>query len=79
MPRYSFSARRADGRLVADIREGLEYAHVDEARAEVERAKVEVLGKLSGTGTPSSAIASGVLEVADETGNVVARVPSKRV
>ena len=76
MPRYFFNARKADGRLVED-QEGLEYAHVDEARTEVERAKVETLGKLLGTGVPPSAIPSGVVEVADESGAVVARVPSK--
>ena len=74
MPRFFFNARGADGEVIQD-QEGVEYADVDEARAEAERANVEVRSKLSAT-EPRSAIRSGTVEVADETGSVLASITS---
>src|SRR5215203_2408150 len=77
MPRFFFNARRADGEVIRD-REGVEYANITEARAEAERANVEVRAKLLAT-EPRSAIRSGTVEVADETGSVVASIKSPMV
>ena len=74
MPRFFFNARRADGEVIRD-QEGVEYADIEEARAEAERANVEVRSKLLAT-EPRSAICSGTVEVADETGSVLTSIPS---
>ena len=74
MPRFFFNARRADGEVIRD-REGVEYADIGEARAEAERASVEVRSKLLAM-EPRSAISSGTVEVADESGSVLASVRS---
>ena len=74
MPRFFLNARRADGEVIRD-REGVEHADIDEARAEAERANVEVRSKLLAT-EPRSAIRSGTVEVADETGSVLASIRS---
>jgi hypothetical protein len=74
MPRFFFHARRADGEVIQD-REGVEYSNLAEARAEAERANVEVRGKLLAT-LPRSAIYSGTVEVADEIGSVLTSIPS---
>ena len=74
MPRFFFNARRDDGRVLKD-EEGLEYGGVAEARAEAERAKHEVHSALLDSGVPPTAIGTGSLEVLDEAGNVLDRIP----
>jgi hypothetical protein len=71
MPRYLFRTRSESGPI---DHLSAEYRDVEEARAEALRAASEVRNEYLGEGHSPAEIRNEELEIADERGNVLARV-----